>query len=325
MNRDIAPLPGHPAGPGRTGPPAAPAGDHGMFRVREIAISEGTLRVSILGRGRPVLFLHGISAHGRAWRAVAEAFVARHPGWMCWLPDVLGRGTSEVRPGLAYGLDDEVRRMRDVVRALAAGGPGPSIIAGHSQGAALALALAAEEPGVRGLLLANPVTADIRRPLVLGLLGSDRVRRVAGHVFARLHGPLGLVVVRRACGPAFKAPPGLAAAYARPWATPERARTLMHILADWRPAELAHRLPGRPLAAHVVTGAHDPRIPVGAARRLAERLACDLTVYPDGGHVLTEQYPRRLARLLAQLAGRVTASAASPPSGPGTSPPCPRS
>ncbi|MDE2942860.1 MAG: alpha/beta hydrolase [Gemmatimonadota bacterium] len=273
--------------------------------VRNVTIREGTVRVAILGRGRPVLFLHGISAHGRAWRPVAERFAEAHPGWECWLPDLPGRGASDARAELSYTLDDEVRRLRAVMRALAPDGPPPRLVAGHSQGAAIALALAEAEPDIGGLLLSNPVTPEIRSPAILRLLRSSAVRRAVGGVLAPLHAPLGHLVLRRACGPAFRAPSELAAAYARPWSSPARARTLLRILADWHPAELEARMPRRPVAAHVVTGAHDPRIPVETARRLASRLDCDFTLSPDGGHVLTEQHPRLLARLLGEMAGRL--------------------
>ena len=261
---------------------------------RNVPIGDGTVRVSILGQGRPVLFLHGISAHGRAWRPVAERFADEHRGWECWLPDLAGRGVSDAQPGLSYTLDDEVRRLRQLVRAIAPDGPWPRLVAGHSQGAAIALALARAEP-------------EIESPSVLRLLRYAAVRRVVGGVLAPLHAPLGHLVLRRACGPAFRAPSDLVAAYARPWASPRRARTLLRILADWRPAELEDRMPDHPIATHVVTGAHDPRIPVEAAKRLASRLSCDFTVCRDGGHVLTEQHPQLLARLLAELAAGVSA------------------
>ncbi|MXW55570.1 MAG: alpha/beta hydrolase [Gemmatimonadales bacterium] len=273
--------------------------------VRNATIGDGTVRVTVLGRGRPVLFLHGISAHGRAWRPVAERFAEEHPGWECWLPDLPGRGASDARAELSYSLDDEVRRLRAVVRALAPDGPRPQLVAGHSQGAAIALALAEAEPDIGGLLLSNPVTPEIRSPAVLRLLRPSAVRSAVGSLLAPLHAPLGRLVLRRACGPSFRAPAELVAAYARPWASPARARTLLRILADWHPAELKDRMPRRPVAAHVVTGAHDPRIPVAAARRLAARLDCDLTVSKDGGHVLTEQHPRLLARLLGEVAARL--------------------
>ncbi|MDE2662929.1 MAG: alpha/beta hydrolase [Gemmatimonadota bacterium] len=276
--------------------------------ARNVAIGDGTVRVAILGRGRPVLFLHGISAHGRAWRPVAERFAEEHPGWECWLPDLPGRGASDALAELSYTLDDEVRRLRAVVRALVPDGPLPRLVAGHSQGAAIALALAEAEPDIDGLLLSNPVTPEVRSPAILRLLRSAAARRAVGSLLAPLHAPLGHLVLRRACGPAFRAPPDLVAAYAQPWASPARARTLLRILADWHPAELEDRMPRRAVGAHVVAGAHDPRIPVEAARRLAARLDCDLTVSPDGGHVLTEQHPRLLARLLGELAARTAST-----------------
>ncbi len=273
--------------------------------MHNVAIRDGTARVAVLGRGRPALFLHGISAHGRAWRPVAELFVEAHPGWECWLPDLPGRGASDARPGLSYTLDDEVRRLRELVRALAPDGPRPRLVAGHSQGAAIALALALAERSISGLLLSNPVTPEIRSPTVLRLLRSSTVRAAIGSLLAPLHAPLGHLVLRRACGPAFRAPPDLVAAYARPWGSPRQARTLLRILCDWRPSELEDRMPRRSVAAHVTAGAHDPRIPVAAARRLAARLECGFTLSRDGGHVLTEQHPRLLARLLGELAARL--------------------
>ena len=192
--------------------------------VRNVAIGDGTVRVAILGGGRPVLFLHGISAHARAWRPVAERFAEEHPGWECWLPDLPGRGASDARAELSYTLDDEVRRLRAVVRALAPDGPRPRLVAGHSQGAAIALALAEAEPDIGGLLLSNPVTPEIRSPAILRLLRSAAVRRAVGSLLAPLHAPLGHLVLRRACGPAFRAPSGagrrLRAALGEPGARP---------------------------------------------------------------------------------------------------------
>ncbi|WP_420447961.1 alpha/beta fold hydrolase [Candidatus Palauibacter sp.] len=282
-----------------------------LLFARDVAISDGTVRVAVLGRGRPILFLHGISAHSRAWRPVAELFVEENPGWECWLPDLSGRGASEARPGLSYTLDDEVRRVREFVRALTPNGPRPPLVAGHSQGAAIALALARADPSISGLLLSNPVTPEIKSPAALRLLRSSAVRGAVGSLMAPLHAPLGHLVLRRACGPAFRVPPDLVAGYARPWASPRRARTLLRILCDWHPSELEDRMPHRSIAARVVAGAHDPRIPVAAARRLAERLECGFTLSADGGHVLTEQHPRLLARLLGELAARLTQSLAT--------------
>ncbi len=302
-------------------PAEAPSPDTPV-RTLEVEIPDGRVHIRVLGSGAPVLFLHGVSAHGRTWLAVAERLVsdaAPAPGGgraapaggpiECWLPDLLGRGRSEARDDISYRLADEVRRARDLVGAIGAarGHPGfPALLVGHSQGAAIALALAREEPAVRGLVLANPVTADIRRPRVLQLLRAATLRGAAAALFSPLSEPLGRAILRRAGGPAFRPSREAIAAYAGPYRDRRRARALMRIMADWRPADLRDKLPERPLVARVLAGLHDPRIPERAAARLAGALGVPLIRVTDGGHVLPEQHPERLAgeirAALAELA-----------------------
>lgn len=281
------------------------------YRLR---IPEGEIRARALGRGEPVLFLHGVSARGETWRPVAERVTGRV---RAWLPDLLGRGESDARPDVSYDLDAEVIRAGRIADALArieageAGvdvpAGGPRVLVGHSHGAALALALAGERPGVKGLVLSNPVSPWIRRPRILDTLAWGPVRRVAARALAPLHRPFGRFVLARAAGPGYRPSAGQIETYARPYADPRRAETLMRVLGDWRPEELDGRLPSG-CAVRIVTGARDPRVPVSSARRLAASLGGTIHVLEDGGHMLPEQHPETLAReivtLLDALAGR---------------------
>lgn len=284
--------------------------------VRTVALAEGDVEVRILGTGPPILFLHGLSARGRSWLPVARELGRIAPGFQRWLPDLLGRGSSAARPDLSYRLEDETRRAREMLDLLAAEGR-PAVVAGHSQGAAIALALAAGDPAIRGLLLSNPIPPDLPRPRALALLASRGARSAIGRIFASRARSIGRLVVVRAAGPGFRASPELVRAYADPYLEPERARTLMRILHDWRPRDLATRMPERELLAHVVAGAHDPRVPPASARRLARRLGAAWTLVEDGGHILPEQHPRLLAETLAGLAERAAGtSGGRPPGGP---------
>lgn len=279
-------------------------------RIRRIGIAEGELHVRCLGHGEPVLYLHGVSARGDTWRPVAETVVGRA---RAWLPDLLGRGASTPRPDVAYDLAAEVGRLERLLDLLAVAeaadtdGPvrAPRVLVGHSHGAALALALAARRPVVRGLLLSNPVSPWVRRPRALDALAAAPVRRAVARTLAPLARPFARAVLARAGGPAYRPAPDRVDAYAAPYRDPVRAETLMRVLADWRPAELDGHLPGRPLDVRIVTGAHDPRIPVRTARRLAERLSAAFTVLDDGGHVLPEQHPETLAAELVRLLDRL--------------------
>lgn len=275
-------------------------------RVREHRVDtpDGLIRIRILGRGPAVLCLHGVSAQGRSWLPVARLVGDRAT---LLLPDLLGRGASTPRPDLPYALDDEARRLTELVGALRRDGliepeaGFPTVLAGHSQGAAIALAVAAREPAVRGLFLSNPVTPWTGRPAILDVLRAGLMRRVAAGIFPPLRRPLARAIVRRAAGPGYRPPDDVIEAYAEPYATRERAETLMRLLADWRPAELADRLPSPGLVVRVAAGDLDPRIDALSAERLAAVLGGELRRVPEGGHVLPEQCPGLLAGELLRV------------------------
>ncbi len=99
------------------------------------------------GRAAPVVALHGLTASHMNFVGIAERLAGR-----CALfgLDLRGRGDSD-KPEGPYGL---AQHARDVAAAMRALGLGPSIIVGHSMGAFVATALAAQEPSlVSGLVL----------------------------------------------------------------------------------------------------------------------------------------------------------------------------
>ena len=99
------------------------------------------------GRGAPVVALHGLTATGMSFAGVAEKLAGR---CAVFAPDLRGRGDSD-KPEGPYGM---AQHARDVAAAMRAMGLGASIVAGHSMGAFVAAALAAQEPGlVAGLVL----------------------------------------------------------------------------------------------------------------------------------------------------------------------------
>ncbi|MDX1395648.1 MAG: alpha/beta hydrolase, partial [Gemmatimonadota bacterium] len=213
-------------------------------------------------------------------------------------------------PALAFDLTSETRRIGDLLEALGDAhptGPGgagpvvPAVIAGHSQGAAIALSWAADAASPPALLLSNPVTPWTRRPLALGALESGLMRALIAGIFSPLRRPLAAAILRRAAGPEYRVPPDVIDAYAAPYADRARAATLMAVLRDWHPAQLEGRLPVAGPPAHVLAGSRDPRIAPDTARRLAERLGAGFTLVGDGGHVLPEQHPRLLAEELERI------------------------
>ena len=103
-----------------------------QLRLLNVAVDGGDLRVLLWGTGKRVaVAVHGITASGMAWQAVARHMPS---DWTLAAPDLRGRGHSRDLPG-PYGLD---RHASDVAAVLRHFGGRP-VLAGHSMGAYIAL------------------------------------------------------------------------------------------------------------------------------------------------------------------------------------------
>ena len=93
------------------------------------------------GLGAPVVGLHGLTASHMNFVGIAERLAGR---CALFALDLRGRGDSD-KPTTPYGF---AQHARDVAVAMRAMGLGPSIVVGHSMGAFVATALAAQEPNL---------------------------------------------------------------------------------------------------------------------------------------------------------------------------------
>lgn len=98
------------------------------------------------GRGAPVIGLHGLTASHMNFVGIADRLAGRCP---LLALDLRGRGDSD-KPGGPYGL---AQHARDAAAAMRAMGLGPSTVVGHSMGAFVATALAAQEPSLVSALI----------------------------------------------------------------------------------------------------------------------------------------------------------------------------
>ena len=116
--------------------------------------SGGALHVSGPVDGRPVLFLHGVGGAAWSWAPQAAA-VDAHARCYRWEARGHGLAAKVADAGLGeYFID--ANEALDAVRAEG----GAPVVAGHSMGGLLALALAAERPAdVASLFLIEPVYA----------------------------------------------------------------------------------------------------------------------------------------------------------------------
>ena len=105
----------------------------------------------------PALFLlHGLSSNARVWERMAACLEGRRVVAL----DQRSHGASD-RPETGYELDALVADAAQAIRELHLGRP---LVAGHSWGAAVALAVAAEHPELAsGLVLVDGSTASFSR------------------------------------------------------------------------------------------------------------------------------------------------------------------
>jgi pimeloyl-ACP methyl ester carboxylesterase len=103
--------------------------------IEHVVSSDGTrIAFERVGRGRPVVALHGGLGSRDSWRQVADLLADDH---QFFLVDRRGRGGSD-RGGEPHSVEQEVGDAR---AALSVAGPG-AVVVGHSYGGAVALELA---------------------------------------------------------------------------------------------------------------------------------------------------------------------------------------
>ena len=277
-----------------------PAGRADINARRVITAGDLALRVLEAGPadGPPVLLLHGWAVSAYLWRhniaALADA------GFRVYAPDLPGHGLSDAPSSRgAYSL----AAMTGYVGALmdALGLRSASVVA-QSMGGRIALEVAREQRGrVARLALFGPVGfGDISErkayapfvPVLPGAIPSLLVtRRVVEIVQRRVHGKLGWFTERDIDE------------YWAPTQFPQLVRAQLQMLRefDWElhdPAELR----AVPVPTLVVFGTLDRTVkPSRAANLVAALPHGRLEWIEDGGHVVMEEVPDRVNRMLVRF------------------------
>ena len=99
------------------------------------------------GMGKPILCIHGITANCRCWDVIAWALALRH---RVLAMDLRGRGFSD-KPPTGYSVENHVRDIHCLLDDI---GLDSAVLIGHSLGAYISLAFAAQHPErAEGLIL----------------------------------------------------------------------------------------------------------------------------------------------------------------------------
>ena len=102
------------------------------------------------GNRPPIILLHGLTANGACWTALARELEREYDVIM---PDARGHGASSA-PSHRYQYEDHANDVVGMIQALGLSSP---ILLGHSMGGMTATVVAARNPGLlRGVVLADP-------------------------------------------------------------------------------------------------------------------------------------------------------------------------
>lgn len=253
------------------------------------------LAVELTGRGTDLLLLHGLSASRREWESVAPELSRR---FRLVLPDLAGRGESPAGPAMRFGLEEETVRLTALYDELALERP---LVVGHSQGAALAVALA-DRRNCRGLLLINPISPFTRRPAALEALRLHPVRSLAVPIVRHYrHSLTRYILTRRVYADPRSVTEATVRKYAGSLEERENIEALLRVVADWRPAELAAYDARRAEPLLLVTGRSDRRALPADVHRWAARLGGPCVVLEDCAHGVPEEAPDRVVQMILEL------------------------
>ncbi|MFN2582870.1 MAG: alpha/beta fold hydrolase [Candidatus Dormibacteria bacterium] len=124
---------------------------------QRVALSELALGVREHAGGEPaILALHGLASNARWWDLVAQRLSPRH---RVIAVDLRGHGESD-RPDGGYDFETVAGDLRELVERVH---PAPLVVAGHSWGAAVALAFGAQSPDLtRAVVCVDGGATDLK-------------------------------------------------------------------------------------------------------------------------------------------------------------------
>jgi len=284
----------------------------GMIRIGDLDVHQ-----THGGRGKPVLFIHGLGSSGyMEWRFNLEPIARRHH---VYAPDLPGFGRSE-KPRARYGVP---YFTRFVYRYMESRGLRKATVVAASLGGRVALELAFKYPErVAKLVLVN--TLGFGRPTVrmtYGLMTLPRVgetvMRAAGSALHWAPPPM----IRRVAGRYIGATVDLertmddqylenllemygAQGYHDAYLATVRSLVNPRALFN-NDYDLSERLPGIKIPVQLIWGADDPLFPLAHATRAHAAIPdCRLTVIEGAGHTPQAERPDEFNRaLLAFLDG----------------------
>jgi len=269
-----------------------PAGTE--FTAHYLQLDGSRIRYIDVGRGAPVVLLHGLGASMYAWRRNLAAVAAA--GFRVIAFDNRGFGLSD-KPSAPY---DNAAYARLVIALMDSLRLTDAVLVGHSMGGAIAAQVAIEYPArVRGLVLVGSAGLGAREPLLF------RVARwpVLGPAALALRGRgFTARLLRSTYYDPGKVTEADVDQYYAPVAQPEYGRALRGVLQQFRFTALEGRLDRIAAPTLVLWGEEDRWVPMGLGRALAAGITRSAFVtVPRAGHSVQEEAPDEVNHLVIRF------------------------
>lgn len=262
------------------------------------------------GGNAPVLLLvHGTGAATHSWRDILPLLAQ---DYTVIAPDMPGHGFTRGRIAGGQSLPGMAKALGELLAKL--GHAPPSVIVGHSAGAAIGIRLALDQAldstiiGLTPALLPFPGLAARLFPAMARALF---VNPFTAMIFAQIASSQGEVgrFLKKSTGS--RLDPRGVDLYHRLFRTSDHCAGAIGMMANWDLESLASELPrvsGRVLLVH---GGRDSAIPLNSVEGAARLIpGAQLKILPDLGHLAHEEAPELLADMILDFAAQAPVVAA---------------
>lgn len=282
-----------------------PSGER-LTAFRQELAREGSLRdlevdgrrycVAELGKGPPLLLLHGLGGSLYDWRHLLRTLAAEH---RVIAVDLLGAGESEIPESEDYSVAAQARRIRSLLDRL---GVQRAALMGNSYGGGIALRFAQDWPErVERLILINSICYARDVPDYVSLVHWPFADCIAGTFPLR-------TMVAWVLRSSYKEPDKLSGeeleAYVAELGAPGRRRSVLQFIRDVVPrdaTEFQARLKFIRVPALLLWGKHDRTVPLSLGRTLEKDLPDARLVELEAGHVPNQEIPDEVLRLCREF------------------------
>jgi pimeloyl-ACP methyl ester carboxylesterase len=246
-----------------------------------------------------MILIHGFAASNLVWSKVFLEFATA--GFRVIAPDLFGYGYSSKPRNLDYTIARQAEMVISLMQRL---GIDRAVLVGSSYGAAIAVTIALDHPGlVEKLVLVGAVNNNKpTRYLLMRLFGSPIIGDVLSPLVVGSRRLLRLRMKRVYDRHAWELDERRVDARHLPLRTRGAHRAIVRTVRRWdaeRVSREAHLLTQPTL---LLWGDSDREVPLGDGEHLHEEIPHSrLVVFPDCGHLPHEEYPETFAKLVVEF------------------------